>query len=230
MHVRQLARLAVTQTLFSCLPFRLSRYQLGGRSMKPWGSAKSLDCVVKLSTSSPSERIDDSYLIEEETLSTYRAKDYYPVKLGQIFQDRYRIIGKLGFGTASTVWLCRDLQKQHEYVALKIYINNSKYHRELPIYEEIKELQTAHSGQRYIRKMYDSFELQGPNGTHICLAHQPLSISLGELKELTEDRLFSSEFVRQTLRCILTGLQFLHKEVRVIHTGELIWSHLTRTL
>lgn len=59
--------------------------------------------------------------------------------------------------------------------------------------------------------MYDSFALQGPHGTHFYLVHQPLGISLGELKELTPDGLFSPKLIRQTLRCILAGLQFLHK-------------------
>ncbi|KAI9666607.1 MAG: hypothetical protein M1821_004543 [Bathelium mastoideum] len=171
-----------------------------------------------MTTSSHFETIDSSYLVEEETVSGYNSKHYYPVKLGEVLHERYKTIGKLGFGSASTVWLCRDLQKQHEYVALKVYINSSKYHRELPIYEEINNLQTSHEGRKYVRQMYDSFELQGPHGTHICLVHQPLGISLGELKELTPDGLFSPELVRQTLRCILTGLQYLHTEVRVIHT------------
>lgn len=168
------------------------------------------------------ERIDPSYLVEEETLSGYNPKHYYPVKLGEVLHERYRIIGKLGFGSASIVWLCRDLQNKHKYIALKIYINNSKYHRELPIYEEINNLQTTHEGRKHVRKMYSSFELQGPHGTHICLVHQPLGISLGALKDLAPDGLFSPELIRQTLRCILTGLQFLHKQVRVIHTGKFL--------
>lgn len=206
------------------LPFHFrTEYQLllRGHLITPRRSTKRLDRLATMSTSSHFERIDPSYLVEEETVSGYNPKHYYPVKLGEVLHERYKIIGKLGFGSSSTVWLCRNLQEQHEYVALKVYINNSKYHRELPIYEEIKNLQTIHEGRKYVRKMYDSFELQGPYGTHICLAHQPLGISLGELKGLTPDGLFSPELIRQTLRCILTGLQFLHKEVRVIHTGKL---------
>lgn len=48
--------------------------------------------------------------IEEETLPEYAATRYYPVRIGQIFQDRYQVVGKLGFGVTSTVWLARDLQ------------------------------------------------------------------------------------------------------------------------
>lgn len=46
--------------------------------------------------------------IEEETLPFYHQKHYYPVKIGQIFNSRYRVIAKLGYGAYSTVWLAWD--------------------------------------------------------------------------------------------------------------------------
>ena len=49
-------------------------------------------------------------VIEEERLPGYRAEEFFPVRLGDIYQSRYRVVAKLGFGTASTVWLCRDLR------------------------------------------------------------------------------------------------------------------------
>ena len=176
-------------------------------------STKWVDQFATMSTSSHFERIDSSYIVEEEMVSGYNPKHYYPLKLGEVLHERYKTIGKLGFGSASTVWLCRDLQKQHEYVAVKVYINSSKYHRELPVYEEINKLQTTHEGRNFVRKMYDSFELQGPNRTHICLVHEPLGMTLGELKEYIPDGIYSPELIRLIMRCILTGLQFLHKEV-----------------
>jgi hypothetical protein len=48
--------------------------------------------------------------LEEELLPGYVASRYYPVRLGQVLKDRYQIVGKLGFGTSSTVWLARDLR------------------------------------------------------------------------------------------------------------------------
>lgn len=48
--------------------------------------------------------------IEEENLPGYIAERYYPVHIGQIFNSRYQVVTKLGFGATSTVWLCRDLQ------------------------------------------------------------------------------------------------------------------------
>jgi serine/threonine-protein kinase SRPK3 len=48
--------------------------------------------------------------VEEEAIPGYAATRYYPVRIGQIFRNRYQVAGKLGFGTTSTVWLARDLE------------------------------------------------------------------------------------------------------------------------
>jgi hypothetical protein len=46
---------------------------------------------------------------EEESVPGYKAESFYPVTIGDVFNSRYQVLAKLGFGTASTVWLCRDL-------------------------------------------------------------------------------------------------------------------------
>lgn len=35
---------------------------------------------------------------------------YYPVKIGDLFNGRYHVVRKLGWGHFSTVWLCWDIQ------------------------------------------------------------------------------------------------------------------------
>lgn len=47
---------------------------------------------------------------EEESLPKYHAERFYPVCIGDVYNDRYQILAKLGFGTTSTLWLCRDLR------------------------------------------------------------------------------------------------------------------------
>ena len=54
--------------------------------------------------------LDPSKKFEEETLPDYLKERYYPVHIGEVFNSRYQVITKLGFGSSSTVWLCRDLQ------------------------------------------------------------------------------------------------------------------------
>lgn len=58
--------------------------------------------------------------LEEDLLPDYVASRYYPVRLGQVLQDRCQIVGKLGFGTSSTVWLARDLKHGNSYWPLSV--------------------------------------------------------------------------------------------------------------
>jgi len=49
--------------------------------------------------------------VEEEILPGYDADDFCPIDPGDIFNDRYQAIAKIGFGSVSTVWLAKDLKK-----------------------------------------------------------------------------------------------------------------------
>lgn len=49
--------------------------------------------------------------IEEETLPDYDAEHFYPAHIGDTLNARYSVLGKLGYGVTSTVWLCRDLTR-----------------------------------------------------------------------------------------------------------------------
>jgi serine/threonine-protein kinase SRPK3 len=47
--------------------------------------------------------------IEEEEIPTYKPENYYPAYNGEVFNSRYHIVSKLGFGVQSTVWLRRGI-------------------------------------------------------------------------------------------------------------------------
>lgn len=64
--------------------------------------------------------IDENISVEEEEIPDYLPSRFYPVHLGQVFQDRYQAVTKLGFGSSSTIWLARDLR----YV---VHVSNSLF-------------------------------------------------------------------------------------------------------
>jgi hypothetical protein len=67
-----------------------------------------------LSFSNPNfPRISLDQKLEEELFPDYISSRYYPARIGEIFRGRYQIVGKLGFGASSTVWLARDLKLVH---------------------------------------------------------------------------------------------------------------------
>lgn len=47
---------------------------------------------------------------EQEDAAQYCRGGYHPVVIGDIFDNRFRVVRKLGWGHFSTVWLCRDLK------------------------------------------------------------------------------------------------------------------------
>lgn len=80
-------------TLLHSLPRRL------GQTWKP------------LNFSNPNYvRIPVTQKIEEETMPDYVASRYYPARIGETLKSQYQIVGKLGFGASSTVWLARDME------------------------------------------------------------------------------------------------------------------------
>ena len=64
-----------------------------------------------MSSSRRPEILPADVLVEEERVPGYRSEFYYPANPGEVLNDRYKILTKVGWGTASTVWLAEDLER-----------------------------------------------------------------------------------------------------------------------
>lgn len=82
------------------------------------------------------------------------AAQYYPVRIGKLVDSCYQIVGKLGFGGTSTVWLARD-STGCRHVAQKIYIRSanlgSELLHELLAYQRLDRGPTSHLDRRAVR-------------------------------------------------------------------------------
>lgn len=54
------------------------------------------------------EVINPSQILEEERFEEFKKGKYCPINIGDILASKYQVVGKLGFGTTSTVWLARE--------------------------------------------------------------------------------------------------------------------------
>ncbi|EFQ28084.1 protein kinase domain-containing protein [Colletotrichum graminicola M1.001] len=165
--------------------------------------------------------IRQDQLVEEETMPEYSSEHFYPVRLGEVFNNQFQTVAKLGYGSSSTIWLARDL-RYHQYVALKIYIHNSVQHRELPFYKHLdKFLPSRHPGAKNVRKLFSSFEVIGPYGKHVALALQVSQMSIRDMDKVFMDGCgFPEGFVKGAIKELLEALDFLHTEVQCVHTAE----------
>lgn len=91
--------------------------------------------------------------------------------------------------------------------------------RELAAYDLLSTFKTAHAGALLIRDLCDSFRIRTAHGEHICLVHDPLNVELGGLLRHFPKDFDKALFVKAMLKYLLLGLDFMHSEAGMIHTG-----------
>ncbi|KAH1486018.1 hypothetical protein KXV64_007796 [Aspergillus fumigatus] len=142
-------------------------------------------------------------------------------------RTKYQIIGKLGFGTTSTVWLARDLEvgkirffnlHSHQYVTLKIYTRDEDNQEEFQIYKQLNQGSRQHPGRPDIRQALDIFTIPRPGGDHQCLVQKPMWESFRDLLYHNPNHRFSEDLLKAGLMQIFLALDYLHTECKLVHT------------
>ncbi|KAH8651739.1 kinase-like domain-containing protein [Ilyonectria robusta] len=177
-------------------------------------------------------QLDPSIPVEEEKIPNYHADRFYPIHLGQVLNGGYQVATKLGYGANSTVWLARDLDRwrwsKEKYVAIKVNAISQPSRRvpaenELDIMRHISRVNPQHKGWHFIRKLCDSFALQGTSGTHSCLVLEALREPLWLYRRRYVGGVIPPDILKILVQMILHALDYLHSECRVIHTDPSIF-------
>ncbi|XHF96611.1 hypothetical protein AWENTII_000235 [Aspergillus wentii] len=98
-----------------------------------------------------------------ERMEYYEPGGYHPVKIGDYFLNRYRIVHKLGHGTYSTIWLAQD-ETSNKNVAVKV-CRASFNALEIGMLAKLSA-PSSDRGRAIIPSILDRFNIQGPNGDH----------------------------------------------------------------
>ncbi|KAK9061582.1 hypothetical protein SSX86_018764 [Deinandra increscens subsp. villosa] len=160
------------------------------------------------------------YTSEDEGTEDYRRGGYHAVRIGDKFKhSRYVVQSKLGWGHFSTVWLAWDTHKSR-YVALKV--QKSAQHYTEAAMDEITILKQIAEGdpddQKSVVKLLDHFKHSGPNGQHVCMVFEYLGDNLLTLIKYSNYRGIPLHKVKEICFHILGGLDYLHRQLSIIHT------------
>ncbi|CAG8387660.1 unnamed protein product [Penicillium salamii] len=144
----------------------------------------------------------------EEGKDVYRPGGFHPVHIGDVYDDRYKVLNKIGYGLYSTVWLVEDTEKEQahtlsallvstnyknrdgdlcKYLALKILsaecygTENHVFKKE--ILQNLRDGDPKQLGYDQICHLVDDFEHQGPNGSHVCLVFNLIGENLESFQE-----------------------------------------------
>lgn len=107
-----------------------------------------------------------------------------------------------------------------QYVALKV--QKSAQHYTEAAMDEITILQQIVEGdpddKKCVVKLLDHFKHAGPNGQHICMVFEYLGDNLLTLIKCTDYRGLPIDMVKEICVHILVGLDYLHRQLSIIHT------------
>mmetsp|Transcript_2810 Transcript_2810/g.4075 ORF Transcript_2810/g.4075 Transcript_2810/m.4075 type:complete len:524 (+) Transcript_2810:64-1635(+) len=167
---------------------------------------------------------------DEEDKSQYRSGGYHWVEIGDVYNSKYLVHRKLGWGHFSTVWLVSniDLPVNHprKVLALKILKSAPNYleaaYEEVDILKKIAKQPHNSLGKRYVVQLVDSFEMMGPHGTHVCIVMETMGKSLLSLIHRSESRSETGgipvDIVKRIVFQIALSLHFLHDTCNLVHT------------
>ncbi|KAL2065132.1 hypothetical protein VTL71DRAFT_4273 [Oculimacula yallundae] len=164
------------------------------------------------------EVVPDSVVLEEEQFEEFTAGLYYPMKPGEVLASRYQVIGKLGFGRTSTVWLAHDM-REHQHVTIKAYTRDTNVLQEFKNYRKLSKANPSHNGFLFVRTALDALTIPRIGGDHSYLVQQPM---LGSVLDLLYGNLINNGLPEKSLKIalkdILAALDYLHTECELIHT------------
>ncbi|KAB5556708.1 hypothetical protein DKX38_007617 [Salix brachista] len=157
---------------------------------------------------------------DEEGIDSYRKGGYHAVRVGDQFSGgRYIAQRKLGWGQFSTVWLAYDTRSS-KYVALKIQKSAAQFAQaalhEIELLSAIASSDPSNS--MCVVQLIDHFKHAGPNGQHQCMVLEFLGDSLLRLIRHNRYQGLELDKVREICKCIVTGLDYLHRELNIIHS------------
>ncbi|KAF3689659.1 SRSF protein kinase 1 [Channa argus] len=158
---------------------------------------------------------------EQEDPNDYCRGGYHHVKIGDLFNGRYHVIRKLGWGHFSTVWLAWDIQEKR-FVAMKV-VKSAEHYTETAL-DEIKLLKCVRNtdpsdpSREKVVQLLDDFKISGMNGTHVCMVFEVLGYHLLKWIIKSNYQGLPLSCVKSIIRQVLQGLNYLHTKCRIIHT------------
>ncbi|RYP69905.1 hypothetical protein DL771_005848 [Monosporascus sp. 5C6A] len=153
---------------------------------------------------------------EIEDFRYYNRGGFHPVDIGDILNNRFEVIHKLGCGGFGIVWLChdRDFNKWRAVKILTADLSAESSNQELKTLAYIRDQTSGEELERnHIGVALEHFYIEGPNGRHLCFVTPVFGCSVSRWRSMLnceeESTMVAS---RNICRQVAKGLRFLHSK------------------
>ncbi|PNY23331.1 Protein kinase-like domain protein, partial [Tolypocladium capitatum] len=214
-------------------PHRFIHTVLSGMSSRRFGSAVFRLCQRRAcgSRASPApELLPLETPVDEERAPGYKPEHYYPANPGDIFENRYQLDVKIGWGSSSTVWLAHDIRSgswltPKRHVAVKICNCDTPEEdmtHELDMTMHVSSANPQYPGRAVLGTAIEGCKIESPRGDkHLALVFEPMREPLWLFRRRIthKDRVTheSLPLLKTYLRILLEGLDYMHSQGHVIH-------------
>lgn len=174
---------------------------------------------------------------QHEDLSNFSIGGYHPAFQGEILNQRYVLIKKIGTGMFAHIWLSRDLEYDI-FVAIKIHKSAPYYLEsafdETEMFQLMNKKRMEEQWQKTVVKHFpgeknqgeegfhvnllNSFVHFGPNGNHFCMVMELLGPSLASITKKMSRDIMRPKIYERVVKQVLLGQHFLHDYCNIIHT------------
>jgi protein kinase-like protein len=162
---------------------------------------------------SDDEEYDELWEYTEGYAGYYQSR-YFPIRIGDVLNQTYRIEHKLGHGAYSTVWLAHDIQKKRA-VALKVIVSGNAGENE---YNMQKEVISTVKDTSNLLTYLTTFTVPGYKDNHRVLVFPVLGSSLTSTRHRHHWDV-SMATRMSAARQLLKALERLHN-AGIVHQGE----------
>ncbi|KAL0960445.1 hypothetical protein HGRIS_005489 [Hohenbuehelia grisea] len=154
---------------------------------------------------------------------------YMPIQFGALLEGdnhKYKVLRKLGWGTASSVWLAQRLGScdESKFFAIKVLTCSAstaifqKFSHELDVLAAIRGDRGNHPGKSLCVTGVDILAEESVHGGHLCIVTEPYAISFLHLLRQSSVNGFDRGLVAKTVvKQVLLALDFLHS-LGYVHT------------